>query len=127
MVALGAMELAPLRTLVRTLSVLGVIVALAELSGPAADAFVTMARKAAVLGEGGGNETGPPMTPAGVRPVPAGVRPVPGVRPVRKEDESKMEWWWPWACEVDELLVWGPASMAGDKGPERRELGMDHE
>jgi len=52
------------------------------------------ARKAAVLGEGGGKETGPPIS--GVRPVP-GVSPVRGVRPVRGvmpvlKDESKGRW-----------------------------------
>ena len=50
------------------------------------------ARKAAVLGEGGGKDTGPPTR--GVRPVPGvrpvrGVKPVRGVRPVRNEFESK--------------------------------------
>ena len=47
-----------------------------------------MCRKAAVLGEGGGKETGPPMR--GVRPVPVpGVRPVRGVSPERKLVGSK--------------------------------------
>lgn len=59
--------------------VFGVIVA--ELFRPLAEELVTMARKAAVLGDGGGKLVGPPTS--GVRPV-FGVRPVPGVRPVRR-------------------------------------------
>jgi len=45
---------------------------------PDTDELITL-RKAAVLGDGGGNDTGPPIR--GVRPVP-GVSPVRGVRPV---------------------------------------------
>ena len=55
---------------------LGVIVAAAAL--PAAPEF-TIARKAAVLGEGGGKDTGPPTR---------GVKPVDGVRPVRNEPDG---------------------------------------
>ncbi len=62
--------------LVRLENVFGVIVAATEAKGFALAAPVTMARKAAVFGLGGGNDEGPPMS---------GVRPVPGVRPVRKE------------------------------------------
>lgn len=67
--------------------VFGVMVAFAEF-----ELLLFMrARKAAVLGEGGGKETGPPTR--GVRPVPGvrpvrGVKPVRGVRPVRNEAGS---------------------------------------
>jgi hypothetical protein len=59
------------------LRVLGVMVALAA---AAVVPLVTMARKAAVFGLGGGKETGPPMR--GVRPV----RLMSGVRPVRAKE-----------------------------------------
>lgn len=77
-----------------------------------------MARKAAVPGEGG-KATGPPTR--GVKPVPGvrpvlGVMPVRGVRPVRKELPSNWRW------EDWSLLDCGPASMAGERGPARREL-----
>ncbi len=91
------------------LRVLGVIVAPAD-----ADELIIL-RKAAVLGDGGGNETGPPMR--GVRPVP-GVSPVRGVRPVRKLEGSNARGGSPFAC-------WGPASMAGERGPALRELDID--
>lgn len=79
--------------------------------------LVTMAKKAAVLGDGGGKETGPPTS--GVRPV----RPTSGVRPVRKA-----------GCEGSQpptvVLVpidparaacsFGPLRRAGDSGPLRR-------
>jgi hypothetical protein len=56
------------------LRVFGVIVAGVGLSwGGAEEEFVTMARKAAVFGDGGGKLTGPPTR---------GVRPVLGVSPV---------------------------------------------
>jgi len=55
------------------LRVLGVIVAGVGWSWGAEELLVTKARKAAVFGEGGGKETGPPTS---------GVRPVDGVRPV---------------------------------------------
>ena len=58
------------------MSVLGVIVAAAA---PFAAPELTIARKAAVLGEGGGKATGPPTR---------GVRPVEGVRPVRNEPDA---------------------------------------
>jgi len=76
------------------------------------------AMNVAVLGEVG-KATGPPTR--GVKPVP-GVRPVRGVipergvRPVRKLVESN-EICWSWS-----LCCWGAVSIAGDKGPERREL-----
>ena len=64
-------------------SVFGVMVA-AEVE--AADVLFTIAaRKAAVFGEGGGNEIGPP--PRGVKPVLKLDRS--GVKPVRKELGSK--------------------------------------
>lgn len=71
------------------LRVFGVIVAFKLAPAP----LFMSARKAAVLGEGGGKETGPPTR--GVRPEPGvspkrGVRPR-GVRPVLKED-SKGRW-----------------------------------
>jgi hypothetical protein len=92
------------------LRVLGVIVA------PDADELI-MLRNAAVLGDGGGKETGPPMR--GVRPVP-GVSPVRGVRPVRKLDGSN-------ASEPSPFACWGPASMAGERGPALKELAMEAE
>lgn len=58
------------RTEERALRVLGVTAAVPE---------PTMARKAAVLGEGGGKATGPPTR---------GVSPVEGVRPVRNVPEG---------------------------------------
>lgn len=64
-------------------------------------------KKAAVLGDGGGKEIGPARR--GVSPEP-GVRPVRGVRPVLK------------SAEEDGCGSWGPASMAGERGPARREL-----
>jgi hypothetical protein len=91
--------------------VFGVIVA-----PPDTDELI-MLRKAAVLGDGGGNETGPPIR--GVRPVP-GVSPVRGVRPVRKLDGSK-------ARVPSALACCGPASMAGDRGPALKELDMEVE
>lgn len=76
-------------------------------------AFVTMARKAAVLGEGGGSG-----------PEGCGVRPVPGVSPVRTKSEGLKAI----ACEtstdwpgLDAGCCLGPASMAGERGPFRRE------
>jgi hypothetical protein len=98
------------RTPVIALRVLGVIVA------PVADELI-MLRKAVVLGDGGGKETGPPIR--GVRPVP-GVSPVRGVRPVRKLEGSNESGASPFAC-------WGPASMAGERGPALRELARDDE
>ena len=97
------------RTPVIALRVFGVIVA------PEADELI-MLRKAAVLGDGGGKDTGPPMR--GVRPVP-GVSPVRGVRPVRKLDGSNESWASPF-CR-------GPASMAGERGPALNELDMEVE
>lgn len=107
------------RTPVIALSVFGVIVAF-ELA-PAL--LFIRARNAAVLGEGGGKETGPPTR--GVRPVPGvnpvrGVRPVRGVSPVRNE-VSKGIW------EAESEPCWGPASIAGERGPARRELARDEE
>lgn len=64
-------------------------------------------KKAAVLGDGGGKEIGPARR--GVSPEP-GVRPVRGVRPVLK------------SVEEDGCGSCGPASMAGERGPARREL-----
>lgn len=61
------------------LSVFGVIVAGLGAICPAELAFVTIARNAAVFGDGGGNETGPPTR---------GVRPVEGVRPVRAKGRA---------------------------------------
>jgi hypothetical protein len=92
------------------LRVFGVIVA------PDADELI-MLRKAAVFGEGGGKDTGPPIR--GVRPVP-GVSPVRGVRPVRKLDGSNESGASPFAC-------CGPASMAGERGPALKELDMEVE
>ena len=90
------------------LRVFGVIVA------PDADELI-MLRKAAVLGDGGGKETGPPIR--GVRPVP-GVRPVRGVKPVRKLVGSN-------ASGASPLDCCGPASMAGERGPALKELAME--
>jgi hypothetical protein len=67
------------RTPVMALRMFGVIVA-----PPDTDELI-MLRKATVLGDGSGDDTGPPMR--GVRPVP-GVSPVRGVRPIRKLDGS---------------------------------------
>ena len=64
-------------------------------------------KKAAVLGDGGGKEIGPARR--GVSPEP-GVRPVRGVRPVLN------------SAEEDGCGSCGPASMAGERGPARREL-----
>lgn len=116
------------KTPVSALSVFGVIEGAAPLL-PA----LTIARKAAVFGEGGGNATGPPTS---------GVRPVEGVRPVRNEpDGSKPksggcieeadaasaateEGFCDWPEGVDAEGCWGPASMAGERGPDRREFVM---
>lgn len=98
------------RTPVIALRVFGVIVA------PDADELI-MLRKAAVLGDGGGKDTGPPIR--GVRPVP-GVSPVRGVRPVRKLEGSNASGPSPFGC-------CGPASMAGERGPALKELDMEFE
>jgi hypothetical protein len=98
------------RTPVIALRVFGVIVA------PDADELI-MLRKAAVFGDGGGKDTGPPIR--GVRPVP-GVSPVRGVRPVRKLDGSNASWASPFCC-------CGPASIAGERGPALRELDNEVE
>lgn len=108
-----------LRTPVIALRVFGVIVAF-ELA-PAL-LFIS-AKKAAVFGDGGGKETGPPTR--GVKPVPGvnpvrGVRPVRGVKPVRKE-VSKGKW------DAESEPCCGPASMAGESGPARREFARDEE
>ena len=94
--------------------VFGVMVPATPLSDGGPLLFI-MARNAAVLGDGGGKETGPPMR--GVRPVP-GVSPVRGVRPVRKAAGSK-------AASGCSGCCWGAVSMAGLSGPERRELESD--
>jgi hypothetical protein len=99
------------RTPVMALRVFGVIVA-----PPDTDELI-MLRKAAVLGDWGGNDTGPPIR--GVRPVP-GVSPVRGVRPVRKLEGSN-------ASVPSPLDCCGPASMAGDRGPALKELVMEDE
>lgn len=95
------------------LSVFGVIVGLLF---PAA--LFIMERNAAVFGDGGGKETGPPMS--GVRPVP-GVKPVRGVSPVRKLLGSNGRGA-PGACPFASR---GPASIAGESGPDRSELAKD--
>lgn len=104
-------------------SVFGVMVPATPLSDGGPLLFI-MARKAAVLGDGGGNETGPPrsgVSPApGVRPV-RGVSPVRGVRPVRKAAGSKGARGWSGFC------CWGAVSIAGLRGPDRRELERDAE
>jgi hypothetical protein len=64
-------------------------------------------KNAAVFGDGGGKEIGPARR--GVSPEP-GVRPVRGVRPVLNSVEEG-------GCGSC-----GPASMAGERGPARREL-----
>lgn len=84
----------------RAESVLGVMVA-PEADGP--EELVTMARNVAVFGEGGGKAIGP--LPRGVRPVLKLERS--GVKPVLKLGSKAL---------VDD---WGPASIAGDKGPAR--------
>ena len=86
------------RTPVIALRVLGVIVA-----PPDTDRLI-MLRNAAVLGDGGGKGTGPPIR--GVRPVPGvtQVSPVRGVRPVRKLDGSNASVPSPFGC-------CGPGSM----------------
>lgn len=96
------------RTPVMALRVFGVIVA-----PPEADELI-MLRKAAVFGDGGGKDTGPPIR--GVSPVP-GVSPVRGVRPVRKFDGSN-------ESGASPLCCCGPASMAGERGPALKELDM---
>jgi hypothetical protein len=90
--------------------------------------FETIARKAAVLGVLGGYDELPPV----------GVRPVEGVRPVRRwKVGSKARLWLSrgfWEREelafevLDEMDMpstpeeeRGPASMAGESGPARRE------
>lgn len=108
-----------LRTPVIALRVFGVIVAF-ELA-PAL-LFIS-ARKAAVFGEGGGKDTGPPTR--GVRPVPGvnpvrGVRPVRGVKPVRNEVSKGI-------CEAESEPCCGPANIAGERGPARRELASEEE
>ena len=91
------------------LSVLGVMggAAPAALAGCAV-LELTIAKKAAVPGLGGGKLT-EPFT-RGVRPVP-GVRPVLGVRPVRGVRPV-----------LKGSYCWGPASIAGDRGPDLSEL-----
>ena len=76
-------------------------------------------RKAAVPGDGGKPPTRGVRPVPGVRPV-RGVRPVLGVRPVRKLLGSKGRW----DCSV---VGWGPASMAGESGPARREFAREVE
>lgn len=73
-----------------------------------------IARKAAVPGDGGKPPTRGVRPVAGVRPE-RGVKPVLGVRPVRKLLGSKA------MCDCS-VVGWGPASMAGERGPERREF-----
>jgi hypothetical protein len=110
--------------------VLGVMVAGVEFARAAAVVeFVTILKRAWVFGDGGGNETGPPTS--GVRPV----RLTSGVNPVLMNDGSKGR------CEEtlteeepftapdkDEELgcCCGPASIAGDKGPDRRDPVANH-
>lgn len=88
------------------------------IEGPLTDACMLL-MNAAVPGEGGGKD---PilLLISGVRPV-LGVRPVRGVSPVRKLFGSKARVDWPVApcC--------GPASIAGESGPERRELANEDE
>ena len=85
-----------------------------KLGGPL---LFIIARNAAVLGDGGGKETGPPMS--GVSPVP-GVRPVRGVSPVRKAAGSN-------AASGCSDCCWGAVSMAGLRGPDLRELESEAE
>ena len=68
--------------------------------------------QAVVPGEGGGKTD--PMI--GVSPVP-GVKPVRGVSPVRKVAGSKLGSGWSLL-----LFGWGPASIAGERGPDLSEL-----
>ena len=101
-----------------TSRVFGVIVAAAELLLLLFVELFIIAKKAEVPGDGG-KATGPPTR--GVRPVPGvspvrGVRPVLGVRPVRKEEGSN------WIEDLSFVLLFcGPASIAGERGPARRE------
>ena len=105
---MGFVELWLASTPVIAFRVLGVIVAAAFARAvEGVCGLFIIDKKAAVLGDGGGKEIGPARR--GVRPVP-GVRPVRGVRPVLK------------SVEEDECGSCGPASMAGDKGPARREF-----
>jgi len=110
----GAFGLCEDKTPVMAERVLGVIVPATEERDVGPLLFI-MARKAAVLGEGGGKETGPPMS--GVSPVP-GVNPVRGVSPVRKAAGSKAGMGCSDCC-------WGPVSIAGDNGPDLSELERD--
>jgi hypothetical protein len=100
------------RTPVIALSVFGVIVAAALVRlFEGVWGLCIMLRKAAVFGDGGGKDIGPPSK--GVRPVP-GVKPVRGVSPVRNEFASNGWLTAFWSC--------GPANIAGDNGPALREL-----
>lgn len=103
----GFVELWLASTPVIALRVLGVIVAAAFARAVEGVWGFIIDKKAAVLGDGGGKEIGPARR--GVRPEP-GVRPVRGVRPVLK------------SAEDDGWGSCGPASIAGERGPARREL-----
>lgn len=76
--------------------------------------LVTMARNAAVLGDGGGKETGPPTS--GVRPV----RPTSGVRPVRKAGWEGSQPPTPVPLPARPDWSFGPLRRAGESGPLRR-------
>jgi hypothetical protein len=107
-VEVGFDELWLASTPVIALRVFGVIVAaaLARAEEGVCGLFI-IDKKAAVLGDGGGKDIGPARR--GVSPEP-GVRPVRGVRPVLN------------SVEEDGCGSCGPASMAGERGPARREL-----
>lgn len=114
---------------VKAARVLGVMVGPVAGGATPTGPLVTMARNAAVLGEGGGKEVGPPAS--GVSPVRKLLRS--GVNPVRKDCGSKPllglaaeERPTPWDEEPAPFPPWldefcGPASMAGLSGPARRE------
>lgn len=107
-VEVGFVELWLASTPVIALRVFGVIVAAAFARAvEGVCGLFIIDKKAAVLGDGGGKEIGPARR--GVSPDP-GVRPVRGVSPVLK------------STEADDCESCGPASMAGERGPARREL-----
>lgn len=92
------------------------MIATLEARDPEAEVPLTNAKRAAVLGDGGGKPPGPPIR--GVRPV----RLTSGVNPVRTNELSK-------APRPSEGVCCdaGPASIAGDRGPERSEEARPHD
>lgn len=105
----------PPRTPVIALRVPGVIATLAAID-PDEEVPLTKAKRAAVLGDGGGKPPGPPIR--GVSPVLL----TSGVNPVRTNELSNAP-----SPKDGVCCEAGPASIAGDRGPERREEARPHD